>query len=183
MKRFDKIVDTELTKTSIMMEDGGPLSSDDDFDPVSFVMAYENGELDQDDIVAGFQKMLDSGLINSLQGSYQRTAQQLLDAGLIHENDSSVEIKSAFSGVMSDINNADSVSSFIDAVNHFTNFKERFAPVPDDMQLAWKKVLTAKAQELNVLPTLAASDDADWQNLIPYLGSIAGISGTSNPES
>ena len=54
-------------------------------DTVSQIMAYENGEMEQSEMIAFFQFLLDSGMIYSLQGSYQRTAQQLLDAGLIEQ--------------------------------------------------------------------------------------------------
>jgi phage antirepressor YoqD-like protein len=54
-------------------------------DTVSQIMAYENGEMEEPEMIAFFQFLLDSGMIYSLQGSYQRTAQQLLDAGLIEQ--------------------------------------------------------------------------------------------------
>lgn len=57
------------------------------FDAVSFVMAYEGGELGEDEVVEGFQHMLNSGLVWQLQGHYGRTASALLDAGLIHRRD------------------------------------------------------------------------------------------------
>ena len=48
------------------------------------LMAYESGELEEPEVVALFQFLLDSGMVCHLQGSYQRMAQQLLDAGLIY---------------------------------------------------------------------------------------------------
>ena len=54
-------------------------------DTVSQIMAYENGEMEEPEMIAFFQFLLDSGMIYSLQGSYQRTAQQLIDAGLIEQ--------------------------------------------------------------------------------------------------
>ena len=54
-------------------------------DTVSQIMAYENGEMEQSEMIAFFQFLLDSGMIYSLQGSYQRTAQQLIEAGLIEQ--------------------------------------------------------------------------------------------------
>lgn len=54
-------------------------------DTVSQIMAYENGEMEQSEMIAFFQFLLDSGMIYSLQGTYQRTAQQLIDAGLIEQ--------------------------------------------------------------------------------------------------
>ena len=41
---------------------------------VDFVMAYENGELNQLEVIAGFQKGIDSGLVWQLQGAYGRQA-------------------------------------------------------------------------------------------------------------
>ena len=53
------------------------------FDAVGFIMDYEEGNLNDDDIVNGFQHLLDSGLVWQLQGSYQRMANAMLEAGLI----------------------------------------------------------------------------------------------------
>jgi hypothetical protein len=60
-------------------------TTENKFDPVSFVMAYEGGELDDDETVDGFQHLLDSGLVWQLQGHYGRTAAALLQAGMIHD--------------------------------------------------------------------------------------------------
>lgn len=46
--------------------------------------AYEQGQLDDDDVVDLFQDLIDFGVIYHLQGSYQETAQRLVDAGLCH---------------------------------------------------------------------------------------------------
>ena len=51
------------------------------FDTCSFVMAFEAGELDEDEIVEGFQHLIDSGVVWSLQGSYGRTAAALIEGG------------------------------------------------------------------------------------------------------
>ena len=48
---------------------------------IDFIIAYENGELDRDQIVAGFQSLIDSGAIDHLQGHYQRQALELLKSG------------------------------------------------------------------------------------------------------
>lgn len=56
-------------------------------DTVNFIMAYESGELDDDEVTAGFQTLLDNGMVWNLQGSYQRMAQALLDAGMIRHHD------------------------------------------------------------------------------------------------
>lgn len=49
------------------------------------INAYENGELGEDETVALFQDLLDRGIVWKLQGSYQRTAVDLLTAGLIRQ--------------------------------------------------------------------------------------------------
>ena len=51
----------------------------------TFIIDYETGELEQDDIIEGFQHLVDTGMINHLQGSYQRTALQLIEAGLVED--------------------------------------------------------------------------------------------------
>lgn len=52
-------------------------------DIVGKIMAFEQGELDNEEVYALFQFLLDSGMIHSLQGSYQRMAEDLLLAGVI----------------------------------------------------------------------------------------------------
>jgi len=55
-------------------------------DTVNKIVAYENGEMDEEEIVEFFQELLDDNLIHSLQGSYQRTAMLLLELGHIARN-------------------------------------------------------------------------------------------------
>lgn len=50
---------------------------------VDEIIAYENGEMDDDTAIAFFQKLVDSGMAWKLQGSYGRTAQALIDQGLV----------------------------------------------------------------------------------------------------
>ena len=47
------------------------------------LIAYESGELVEGEVAALFQFLLDSGMIRSLQGSYQKMAEDLIAAGLI----------------------------------------------------------------------------------------------------
>jgi hypothetical protein len=51
---------------------------------VDDIMAYEGGELDEEQTIDLFQRLLNSGMVWQLQGSYGRQAQRLIDAGLIH---------------------------------------------------------------------------------------------------
>lgn len=46
------------------------------------LIAFENGELDEDEAVELFQGLIDSGLAWRLQGFYGRTANDLIEAGL-----------------------------------------------------------------------------------------------------
>lgn len=50
---------------------------------VDQIIAFENGELDEDGIVDLFQGLVNSGLVWSLQGFYGRTARDLIEAGLV----------------------------------------------------------------------------------------------------
>ena len=47
------------------------------------IIAYEQGDLDDEEILALFQSLVDSGLAWKLQGSYGRMARALIEAGLI----------------------------------------------------------------------------------------------------
>lgn len=44
---------------------------------------YEDGDMDYDEFLSLFQRLVDSGLAWSLQGHYGRTARDLIDQGLI----------------------------------------------------------------------------------------------------
>lgn len=53
------------------------------YDRTSAIIAYETGELDGDGILKLFQNLVDTGLAWQLQGHYGRTAQALIEEGLI----------------------------------------------------------------------------------------------------
>ena len=46
------------------------------------IIEYEAGLLPEDEEVAFFQELIDSGMLRCLQGHYHRTAQYLVDEGL-----------------------------------------------------------------------------------------------------
>jgi len=51
-------------------------------DLVTTIVAYESGELDEQDTIDLFQSLIDSGMAWKLQGHYGRTAADLIEAGL-----------------------------------------------------------------------------------------------------
>ena len=53
-------------------------------DEVDAIMAYEQGDLNEEQIVEMFQSLIDSGMVNSLQGHYGRTAAMLIQNGRCH---------------------------------------------------------------------------------------------------
>tara|TARA_B100001123_G_C15034497_1_gene916824 strand:- start:32 stop:214 length:183 start_codon:yes stop_codon:yes gene_type:complete len=52
-------------------------------DMVAEIMRYESGEMTVEEVVEFFQRLLTTGAVYHLQGSYQRTAQSLIEQGLI----------------------------------------------------------------------------------------------------
>jgi len=52
-------------------------------DLVDRIMAYEQGDMDQEDTLRFFQELIDTGLAFKLQGHYGRTAARLIEAGLV----------------------------------------------------------------------------------------------------
>lgn len=52
-------------------------------DLTNLIVCYEMGELDEDQTVALFQRLVDTGLAWTLQGSYGRTAERFINAGLV----------------------------------------------------------------------------------------------------
>jgi len=58
------------------------MSKQNEFDIVGFVMDFESNQLSEVEVVKGFQKLIDSGMVWQLQGFYGRTANRLIEAGL-----------------------------------------------------------------------------------------------------
>jgi len=54
---------------------------------VDKMIAYEMGDMNEEQAVEFFQELLDRRLIDSLQGSYQRTAATLLELGHIEQKE------------------------------------------------------------------------------------------------
>lgn len=50
------------------------------------IIAYEMGELTEEEVIQFFQDLADTGLLWQLQGAYQRTAYALAQADLITLN-------------------------------------------------------------------------------------------------
>jgi hypothetical protein len=48
------------------------------------IIAYEEGSMNQEEIIDLFQELIDTGLAWQLQGHYGRTAEELIEAGFCH---------------------------------------------------------------------------------------------------
>lgn len=53
-------------------------------DMVDKIMTYEEGGMSEEEMVAFFQELIDSGIVWKLQGTYGRTAKDLIDSGRCH---------------------------------------------------------------------------------------------------
>ncbi len=52
-------------------------------DVVSKIIAYESGEMEEQEVIELFAELITTGMAWRLQGSYGRMAKQLIDAGYI----------------------------------------------------------------------------------------------------
>ena len=50
-------------------------------DLVGQMMDYEEGLMEEEDMIQFFQQLINSGMVNTLQGSYGRTANSLIESG------------------------------------------------------------------------------------------------------
>lgn len=60
------------------------LPEKDQFDVLGFITAFEAGELTTDEVISGFQRLIDSGIVWKLQGVYGRTANELIRERFCH---------------------------------------------------------------------------------------------------
>lgn len=51
------------------------------FDTTGFIIEFEDGNCTEEEVIEGFQHLIDTGLCWQLQGSYGRTASALIQAG------------------------------------------------------------------------------------------------------
>ena len=60
-----------------------PETENKPYDQTSAIIAYEEGSLDEDEVIELFQNLVNTGLAWRLQGSYGRTAAALIEQGVI----------------------------------------------------------------------------------------------------
>jgi hypothetical protein len=53
-------------------------------DTLDKIIAFEQGDMDEDQVVSFFQELVDRGLAWQLQGAYGRMAAQLIERGYVH---------------------------------------------------------------------------------------------------
>jgi hypothetical protein len=53
---------------------------------VDKIMDFEQGNLNEDELIDFFQELINTGIVWKLQGMYQRTAYALIEAGLCYRH-------------------------------------------------------------------------------------------------
>ena len=56
------------------------------FDTCGQIVAWEQGELEFEEVIELFQNLVDTGLVWQLQGCYGRTAMNLIESGHVFAN-------------------------------------------------------------------------------------------------
>ena len=54
-------------------------------DQLDAIIAYEQGDLSEEETIELFQALVDNGMAWTLQGHYGRTAARLIEAGLVKQ--------------------------------------------------------------------------------------------------
>lgn len=62
-----------------------PDTNEKPFDEFEFIMNYESGDCNDEQLIDGFQHLIDNGHAWTLQGHYGRMAANLIDAGYCHK--------------------------------------------------------------------------------------------------
>lgn len=70
------MADIEYTGETISLGTPG------EFNVVVFIMKYEGGDVTEDELIEGFQHLIDTGHAWTLQGHYGRTAAALIEMGV-----------------------------------------------------------------------------------------------------
>ncbi len=55
------------------------------FNTVGFLTDYESGNVTADDLIVGFQYLIDSGTMHGLEPHFHRVAKHLIQEGLCHD--------------------------------------------------------------------------------------------------
>ena len=74
----------EVTKLTAVCEVGNTGQVDNMKDLTFKIVAFEEGNLTNEETVELFQKLIDTGIIHELQGTYQRMANYLIAEGLVN---------------------------------------------------------------------------------------------------
>ena len=65
-------------------------------DVLDKIMAFEQGEMSSDEVLAFFAELIKTGLAWKLQGMYGRLAKQMIDDGWISKDGEILEIEDGF---------------------------------------------------------------------------------------